>query len=1071
MVWVQLTLLACALAATSLVRAATPAPANVFSDELAIERYNCDVELQPAATLGTRDAVRLFFDWANARTYTQVSVGKNKLVIDAVRGGRKLAVTTVPIAVTPGAAYHLRILRRQGQLRVEHDAQTLFRGFVPRADDGAQAGYAADKRWTVTSTRVQRLEPVIFTDDFMRAQDTPGPWSTVQGEWALRSAWDDDPHGNSRRFSNIIYSQNPFAWSGRNRDGAALSTAGELYWEDYTLSASVQPGATAVGLLVNYQDAQHGLLVRWSAASAKDPRGDLLQVLQLTTGEPRVLAEAPGGYLPDHWYRLSAAAVDGTLTVSVDGKVQLTVKDIAPTAGKVGLYAEGATGGVFDDVAVFGSDVKLDIIAQRSQEQIAQRFQIDKNGMAEWADQQNDWAMSKTIPQRGFFTTDTYGDQGIALTCTPDHAKTGKLTLTLGSDGADITTGDRAQATLAENGDLRYTLYHDGTLLATAKGKTLEPGSEHRLRLSRREGVLRLEVDEDEVVRADVKAPLTGLRAGFQGEGCFINANLPTVTSRNMLDYPFADAPVDWRMEGTWETTARWACSPNWSFLAGWSRGDAVLWHKKRFTGDQTFEAYEGLKMEYAREEEIYDNRYRDFGITICGDGDNPRTGYTGVYAEVTDKPRPADNATKQAQLATARITRRIVLYRNGVEVGAQDILAPPNRGHDHRAWFTVALRKHGNVVEFWAEGALAVTYTDSQPIDGGYPAVWSTNNGVSVARARLFYANPPETVTRPQVTLELPWYPEWANVGRPLKVDLQNMCSTSKKPLRLEVTPRLTPEGETGGVAVAGAQLTFTAAKTGKHWYQLRATDGEVSSPREHLVLPVFNPALKRDDTHALVLYRFDEGDGFTVHDRSSMGTPLDLTLDPAAQAVWLPGQGLKLPQETAAPLKSTGNATKLLSLVKTNAATLEFWISGNTIYPANPGGWIGAFLCWENSPTQRNFATCQGSEWLVFSPPGVKLVTGEDRFYVYGHRVGLEHVMVTWDGVTSCIYLNGNKIIEKPFAWSPNLWTDAPLYVGNQSDGIYGFVGAFYLVAIHDRCFTTAEVLKQYQAGPSAQ
>ncbi len=31
--------------------------------------------------------------------------------------------------------------------------------------------------------------------------------------------------------------------------------------------------------------------------------------------------------------------------------------------------------------------------------------------------------------------------------------------------------------------------------------------------------------------------------------------------------------------------------------------------------------------------------------------------------------------------------------------------------------------------------------------------------------------------------------------------------------------------------------------------------------------------------------------------------------------------------------------------------------------------------------------------------------------------------------------------------------------------------YLGTYYLVAIHDRCFSAGEVLRHYQAGPSAK
>ncbi len=116
-----------------------------------------------------------------------------------------------------------------------------------------------------------------------------------------------------------------------------------------------------------------------------------------------------------------------------------------------------------------------------------------------------------------------------------------------------------------------------------------------------------LEVDGVRMVQVDQCKPAGGLRPIYRADGGFANIQNVVVLNRSMLDYTFANAPVDWQGDGNWMPTVRWACSPEWSYLGGWSRGDAVLWHKERFTGDQALLAFVGPKMEYPREREPYD--------------------------------------------------------------------------------------------------------------------------------------------------------------------------------------------------------------------------------------------------------------------------------------------------------------------------------------------------------------------------------------------------------------------------------------------------------------------------------
>ena len=154
------------------------------------------------------------------RRITRCSAFSRRVLrVETVSAGAHRTVAAVSSAVFAGTPYHLQVLRRDTQFTVLHDEMTLFRGTVPRPAHASTARVAADRGWTVDETRVQPLEPVIFADDFMRSADDNGQWTVRSGQWALTSAWDNDPHGNSARFSAALFAQNPFAWNGRNADG------------------------------------------------------------------------------------------------------------------------------------------------------------------------------------------------------------------------------------------------------------------------------------------------------------------------------------------------------------------------------------------------------------------------------------------------------------------------------------------------------------------------------------------------------------------------------------------------------------------------------------------------------------------------------------------------------------------------------------------------------------------------------------------------------------------------------------------------------------------------------------
>ncbi|HEY3376661.1 MAG TPA: LamG-like jellyroll fold domain-containing protein [Armatimonadota bacterium] len=1037
------------------------AVATVISEDLNTDRYDCMLTLLPAKNLVASHVVHLTLEQGPTRAGgIEVTLTKTSL---RIVGDPPNIVGDVPASgIVPGTPYHLMLLRRGTSLGVLHDDTLIAQVTIPRGT-GNRALLTADAGWTVQEARVQRLESVVFADNFMRAPGEPSPWATQSGAWALQTAWDEEPHGNSYSRIFMDHAQNPFAWTGKSTSEPALCTVGNPAWEDYTMTAAVRPADDgAVGVVVNMPTPQSGLLVRWSPANDTGALGNRLALCRLVNGKMTLLAEDAGGYVPGQWYQLSVVSSYETLHVTVDGKERLVLKAPTPRRGGVGLYAEGKTAAIFDDITVYGHTLKTELIDESRAARVNESFLDDRFGrMQQWSTGGYDW--QPVAQPRGLrvHRKEFYGDNWLALTLQPTTQSTGQLVMVLNGDARGGVTGYRAVVQLnAGNPKPSYTLYQQETILATATGDSLTPWTDFSLRLCHVKNRLWLEVDGKTMLSANADA-LPGTHPAYLAQGALARTRDVVALGRNVLDYTFTDAPVDWLAgEGTWTATTRWACSPGWSFLGGWSRGDSVLWLKRRFTGDISFQAFFGVKMEYPREHDVYDTRYRDFALTICGDGLDPRQGYAAVLGAPDAQGTP---------------NRRTVLLRNGVEVASVGINVPSTgrESPGHREWYALELRKHGATVEVWALNNLALTYTDPDPLAGGIPAIWTSNNGIVVARARLYFAGTPQPWSRPLVTIDAPGYPEWANIGQPVLLDLPHTWSATGQPVRLDVTPRAVPPADRQAVTTTGTRLTFAPTALGAHWYQVVASDGENRSPSFHLDLPAFNPALGRDDTHALVLYRFDEGSGNVVHDRSAVAPAADLRT--TRPGTWLPGQGLRV--LGAAPLQS-GIIDKLLVLKKTHACTVELWASTISIYPmeSNAGNtttrWVGSLLTWEKNPYQRNLTVGHQGEFLTVCARSDSEADYDKPFATNGFRTGPQHWVVTWDGATTRTYMNGALLQTRDLPWRADDWLPgATLTLGNRSDGTRGYMGALYLAAVHDRCFTPADILRHYQAGPSAR
>ena len=343
------------------------APMDFFSDELDADLYDCSLSVKAVAKTPAASAVHLTLEWVDGKNNTEHTITRTAITIVSVKAGKRTLCGTAPVAIPVDTAYALTVLRRGSWLGLLHGQSLFYRGEVPRLP-GNSAGVAADHGWTVDNAQIQRLEPVVFADNFMRAAESEakfGAWkSPDEGAWDLASAWDKDPKGNVNKFNNAIYAQNPFSWAGHRADGGpTLCTTGEAFWEDYTMTVSVHPGRDgAVGVLVNMTDPTHGILACWTPVGDKSDTGNKLMLYKYAKGELTPLAESKGGFVPEQWYNLSVVSSLDGVKVLVDRRERMNVKGVAPWRGGVALYAEGKTGAIFDDVTVYGRTLKKDLI-------------------------------------------------------------------------------------------------------------------------------------------------------------------------------------------------------------------------------------------------------------------------------------------------------------------------------------------------------------------------------------------------------------------------------------------------------------------------------------------------------------------------------------------------------------------------------------------------------------------------------------------------------------------------------------------------------------------------------------
>jgi len=544
-------------------------------------------------------------------------------------------------------------------------------------------------------------------------------------------------------------------------------------WDRYYVEAAVKPEYdSAVGLIAAYQDNRNYLLFRWEAeAEHAGPRAALYAVID---GKRQLLVSARRGFQPRQWYAIRLNLGWNEAQVWVDGEQLLTAPRPGLIEGRVGLFADGAksphipeidpeTAALYGDAAsivdpswtvqpipcIYFDDVRMGdwdgAGAQGGPQTVGQDRSLPE-GLLQDAWQQtfagaealwapatpqgkphDDYGAAAPFPtdQPGLYWHKGrhYHDvrvmvplRGVKLTGQTVHLATGDdpasgYRVTLTADGKRDVVRCRRQQTLL-------------------KQLTFAPGRWTHLEFARQGdelSVVLLAVTPDGDAREAERRlftyrdrqPLPAAQVGFTVTDDGLPAARVLVTS-DWRQETFATAPTAWRTaNGVWGTMTRYACDPRWNWFGGYGATTPTAWGKPVLQGDQTVEAYLGIKMEYDNLPHESAQRFRDLNLSICADGADPESGYTLSRGRIVD-----------GQPVTELLRRGQVVWSS---TAPEDLMPTPKKGY--RAWQALRLVKTGATIAIYIDNRLAGAYRDPEPLPGGHLAVWTVNNGIVIGR------------------------------------------------------------------------------------------------------------------------------------------------------------------------------------------------------------------------------------------------------------------------------------------------------------------------------------------------
>ncbi|MCC7493462.1 MAG: hypothetical protein IT204_13995 [Fimbriimonadaceae bacterium] len=635
-----------------------------------------------------RGGAEVVLNYWNSANFVKVSLTPSAVSAARTSAGRARGLLSQKVALTAGTPVVLKVRSRKlvvlaGSTLATADLSGLHHGQVGLKGVGEEFEF-------------QGVEPVWFTDDFMRTNDQQGGWETSGGRWETAPVQNPDMGANP--FSYKIQADTP-AW--------ALN--GYPFWDEYRFSAALRPGSAGglIGLGVLAQDAENQLRFVARVRDGERPEPDGFRLQKLQAGRITTLASVSGGLQQNQWYQVDCTAETGRCEVRVDGVVVLRATDTSFTSGKIALYAEECAAR-FDDVAV-------ESVADAVEREARLVGQVpDYAGLMDvdsWAGPATPWEPDPETAGAFWRRNTFFGDVRVDfdLSSLPDGAA---AQLVCDGDGRSPTTGygvdvqrDGARATVQM---LRW-----GKPVARAAVPFAAP---FRVSLKRAGEQISGLVNQQQVVSCSPNVLPGGGRVAFLADGWLPKVSAVDLASGNLVDFTFDAAPVDWWVSsGEWDVTNRWSCTPDWSWFGGLARGVASIWLKQPLEGDQVLDFYAGPKMldsTFGQKE-----RVGDFNAVLCGDGKSVDSGYAFVVG-------PAAGGAE--------------IRRKGQLVARNDRFRLFTRGHNR--WANVRCERHGPQLLLYVDGQLILEARDAQPLPAGHLGLWTQNNGVMLPRITISY-------------------------------------------------------------------------------------------------------------------------------------------------------------------------------------------------------------------------------------------------------------------------------------------------------------------------------------------
>ena len=657
-----------------------------------------------------------------------------------------------------GNLWRLLLVREPDSIRLLSNGEQLIKAAVKIPSGGAFKYALGCSHVSAEEIRYQPTEPVFFADDFTQGDDDLTSWDKT-GQWALQGVDSPQPNPN--------LSANPFALCAIvSQQKSATALTGYWFWHSYAVQASVKVQGNATAGLIAYAD---GLKSYWLLTL--EPQGNwrynpqgLIRLTRVKDGRREVIAEKKMPIEYDQWYELRIS-VDGEIVKGwVDGIEAVRTSINVFPMGQAGLYAEGDGRVYFDDVIVAPLQ---QLLLATTRTKITEQY-THEDTMAEWATFFGSFTKDAQDPNLLWHQGAFFGNFELILWLSDKGRSKGSFTFYLcpmqlsGTHPiairfirrserphrianlrvglpAPLPFSFNAPITVGGVNDVLISIEYGSQMLKSAKVSvnSIKDAPVRLLRLSNRLVVM---LGNKVIASAEHPAIAYARFISYRSDGYEPEWNRCDLICSNLIDETFSIAPTRWRStRGVWQVTARWPCSPGWAWFGGTQHRFPTLWSKGSFEGNMVIEVFAAIKMK--ERGNPYPNP-RDINVSFCADGWNVGSGYSFLLAGWKN------SASGLLKKGTLIATNPDFVFKK---------VSTLNFAGFHRHWFHIRILKFGGHIACYVDRQLAVQWQDPQPINSGRVAIWTVDNGVLVARARIWYEKLNALETAPMPPSNLP--------------------------------------------------------------------------------------------------------------------------------------------------------------------------------------------------------------------------------------------------------------------------------------------------------------------------